>query len=433
MKIKMRKMAAIFVCLIAVFAFMAFDAATVKGNQNFDTDVQTGVAVVYCAFCGEDNAEYDSGWGTGFFVGSTKDDAEYIVTNCHVITTYIDYGKGEVTAVNTNNGAVIGRTVVKVYFDSNTYIEAYPVEYDETKDIAVLRLEKPTPLRHALKLCEPENKMIGQDLWAVGYPGLAENIFVKRTASWGSDDVTVTKGVVSGLPTKSGSGVSLVQTDADIKHGNSGGPMVNADGCVIGISSMGFIQDEEAAYYGINVKELIPILVRNSIPYESPSKGNTMYIVIAVAAVAAVVLLVLLFVILSKNKSKKSGKNKGAAKKSGKESENGDTAAKVPAVRSLSAQHNGAVFSVKGQILIGRDPGACAIVFKEGTPGVSGSHCSLKYNEPSNDFILTDLGSTYGTFLSNGQKLPPHTPYHLSAGDSFYLGENINVLRVELQ
>lgn len=433
MKKRMRKITPIIACLITVLVFIFGDAATVKANKNFDSNVQTGVAVVYCAFCGEDNAEYDSGWGTGFFVGSTKDDAEYIVTNCHVITTYINYGKGEVTSVNTNNGVVIGRTIVKVYFDSNTYTEAYPVEYDETKDIAVLKLEKPTSLRHALKLCEPENKMIGQDLWVVGYPGLAENIFVKRTDSWGSDDVTVTKGVVSGLPTKSGSGVSLVQTDADIKHGNSGGPMVNVDGCVIGISSMGIIQDEEAAYYGINVKELIPILKRNSVPYESPSSNNTMYILIGIVAVFAVVLLVLLLVLLSKNKNKKTGKNKGAAGKSGKGSENGNAAAKVPAVRSLSAQHNGAVYSVKGQIIIGRNPGACAIVFKEGTPGVSGSHCSLKYNEPSNDFILTDLGSTYGTFLSNGQKLPPNTPYHLSAGDSFYLGENMNALRVELQ
>ena len=152
-----------------------------------------------------------------------------------------------------------------------------------------------------------------------------------------------------------------------------------------------------------------------------------MLIIIAVAAVLVVILIVLLVVLLGKNKKK------GTAKKSGKSVSNESASAKRPAVRSLSAQHNGAVYAVKGQILIGRDPATCAVSFREGTPGVSGRHCSLKYNEGTNDFILTDLGSTYGTFLASGQKLSPNTPYHLSAGDTFYLGENINSLRVELQ
>ena len=424
-----KKIASMMVCLLLAFVLMAGTMVDiVKADENFNSEVQTGVAVVYAAFCGEDNLDYDSGWGTGFFVGATDADAEYIVTNHHVIQTYLDYGKGELTSVNTNNGTVYGRTIIKVYFDSETYIEAYPVEYDESKDIAVLKLEKPTSLRHALKICVPNNGTIGHDLWAVGYPGLAENIFIKRTTSWGSDDVTVTKGVVSGLPTKSGSGVSLVQTDVDIKHGNSGGPMVNSEGQVIGICCMGYVQDDESTNYGINVQELLPLLTRNSIPYEEGSSNNTMMlIIIAVAAVLVVILIVLLVVLLGKNKKK------GTAKKSGKSVSNESASAKRPAVRSLSAQHNGAVYAVKGQILIGRDPATCAVSFREGTPGVSGRHCSLKYNEGTNDFILTDLGSTYGTFLASGQKLSPNTPYHLSAGDTFYLGENINSLRVELQ
>lgn len=191
---------------------------------------------------------------------------------------------------------------------------------------------------------------------------------------------------------------------------------------------MNIIQNDETTYYGINVKELLPLLTRNNVPYEETNGSNMiMYIIIGIAAVVAVILIVLIIVLVRKKKQR------DAAAKKDKESKNESAAAKRPAVRSLSAQHNGAVYSVKGQILIGRDRGTCAIVFKEGTPGVSGRHCSLKYNEATNDFILTDLGSTYGTFLASGQKLSPNTPYHLSAGDSFYLGENVNILRVELQ
>ena len=73
------------------------------------------------------------------------------------------------------------------------------------------------------------------------------------------------------------------------------------------------------------------------------------------------------------------------------------------------------------------------MVFGEKTPGVSSRHCSLAYDNASGDFILTDLNSTYGTFLANGQKLMPQTPYHLRVGEQFYLGGDANSLRVEIQ
>jgi predicted component of type VI protein secretion system len=102
-------------------------------------------------------------------------------------------------------------------------------------------------------------------------------------------------------------------------------------------------------------------------------------------------------------------------------------------IRSLSAQHNGQSFAVdRNGILIGRDPANCRIVYSEGTPGVSSRHCSIMFDEASGEFLLTDLRSTYGTFLMNGQKLEPNVPYHLRAGESFYVGENSNVLKVEV-
>nr|MCR4923432.1 FHA domain-containing protein [Lachnospiraceae bacterium] len=98
----------------------------------------------------------------------------------------------------------------------------------------------------------------------------------------------------------------------------------------------------------------------------------------------------------------------------------------------LAVQHNGEKVTLKGrQILVGRDASA-NIRYKEGTPGISGRHCTLSYEESTGDFLLTDLKSTYGTYLSNGQKLQPGQVYRLKAGDSFYLGEKSNELRVEL-
>ena len=107
--------------------------------------------------------------------------------------------------------------------------------------------------------------------------------------------------------------------------------------------------------------------------------------------------------------------------------------AQKPIIRSMAVQHNGLTL-VAGStpILIGRDPANCKLVYAEGTAGVSGRHCSVSYDAAAGVFIITDLRSTYGTFLIGGQKLDANVPYRLNPGDSFYVGDKANVIRVEL-
>lgn len=106
---------------------------------------------------------------------------------------------------------------------------------------------------------------------------------------------------------------------------------------------------------------------------------------------------------------------------------------KTAVLYALSDQHNGMPFAVHQEpVFIGRDPNVCKITFKEGTAGVSSKHCSVAIDEASGDFLVTDMKSTYGTYLMNGQRLEPFVPYHLRSGDSFYVGDTRNSFRVEL-
>jgi len=102
-------------------------------------------------------------------------------------------------------------------------------------------------------------------------------------------------------------------------------------------------------------------------------------------------------------------------------------------IRSLAPQHNGLALVVKDTpILIGRDPSSCKLVYAEGTAGVSGQHCSISYDEAAGEFIVTDLRSTYGTFLMNGQRLNANVPCRIKPGNGFYVGDKANGIRVEL-
>ena len=107
---------------------------------------------------------------------------------------------------------------------------------------------------------------------------------------------------------------------------------------------------------------------------------------------------------------------------------------KVPVLRSLAQQHNGVRIPIQGrQILIGTSQGDCQVVFRSGTPGVSRRHCSISWDAATGDFILTDLGSSFGTFLENRQKLAQGVPTRLRPGDRFYLGSPENLLSTGLE
>ncbi len=80
-------------------------------------------------------------------------------------------------------------------------------------------------------------------------------------------------------------------------------------------------------------------------------------------------------------------------------------------LRGMTGSYAGQSFDLlKGKVTIGRDPTFCNIVYEKSTPGISSRHCQLSYNPGESCFVLTDLGSSYGTFLGNGKKLAPNVP-----------------------
>lgn len=92
----------------------------------------------------------------------------------------------------------------------------------------------------------------------------------------------------------------------------------------------------------------------------------------------------------------------------------------------------GQTFVVDSQgVVFGRDPSCCKALYPVDTRGVSGRHCRLSWNGSA--ITLTDLGSQYGTILSDNRKLLPNYQQQLSSGDQFFLGSWENGFRVSLR
>lgn len=485
------------------------------------TDACDSVVVIAMCFDSEEKGLVEISFGTGFFIGSEASAPSNLLTNFHVISDFFQAGQGSRTTVTykykdtsgkQRSIRLTGRAIIKVYYDSNDSVEAYYVEGNEKKDVALLKLASPTSKRRALKICEPTNDMRGSQIYAIGYPSVADNNLKTSTSKWGKDDATITGGSFSKLFTESGTGNNMVQLGFEISPGNSGGPIINSDGNVIGIATenvtrqyygQGILYTEQMNY-ARSISDAIPFLKRNSVEYdtaqfgqstgnngnsqinqndvnpgnqgqdntgsdetqnnnetvaqtEAPTEAPTEALteapteapteaakedsssnVLVIVLIVIIALLVLgggtTAIVLVMNKNKKAAEAAANEAKAMAAAAAEKAATKTPYVRSMSAQHGNARIKMTPgiEIVMGRSRD-CKIVYKENTPGVSGKHCSISYDGATKSFILKDLKSTYGTFLQDGTKITPNTPYRLRSGDRFYLGDKGNMICVELE
>jgi serine protease Do len=124
----------------------------------------------------------------------------------------------------TNNHVIDGADEITVTLQDNTSLKATLVGRDEREDVALLRVKSDKPLP-AVAFGDSNNSRVGDWVLAIGNPfGLGG---------------TVTAGIVSarGRDIRQGPYDDFIQTDAAINRGNSGGPLFNMDGEVIGINT----------------------------------------------------------------------------------------------------------------------------------------------------------------------------------------------------
>ncbi|TJV39823.1 MAG: Do family serine endopeptidase, partial [Mesorhizobium sp.] len=124
----------------------------------------------------------------------------------------------------TNNHVVDGASSIKVTLDDGTELPAKVVGSDAKNDLAVLKIKASKPLP-TVKWGDSDKLMTGDQVLAIGNPfGIG---------------TTVSAGIVSarGRDLHSGPFDDFIQIDAPINHGNSGGPLVDVNGNVIGINT----------------------------------------------------------------------------------------------------------------------------------------------------------------------------------------------------
>ena len=183
---------------------------------------------------GGEGQEQAQGQGSGFVY-----DAEgHIVTNQHVV-----------------DGA--DRVTVR-FWDGSTY-DGTVVGSDPSTDLAVVKVDAPASVLQALELGNSDDLTVGEPVLALGSPFGLEG--------------TVTSGIVSALHRQMTAPNNFtindsIQTDAAINHGNSGGPLLNGAGEVVGVNAQ--IESESGGSDGIGfaipsktIQSIVPQIISN--------------------------------------------------------------------------------------------------------------------------------------------------------------------------
>jgi S1-C subfamily serine protease len=222
--------------------------------------------------------------GTGFFISGDG----YLITNCHVIDRDSAYIRKqfilstfrEVTDANINSlqsswemkltdeqrnllyntyEFIYSRVSTMILFDlqKKIYVE-YRGDIDDSgsvtltkparviikgkpmpgKDIALLKVDAGDNLPGLFLSKEPIER-VGSQIYVYGYPGyVSNNLYLAPDATI---EPTLTTGIVSGIK-KSIGGWPVIQTDAAISYGSSGGPVCDQTGRVIGVATFGSIE-----------------------------------------------------------------------------------------------------------------------------------------------------------------------------------------------
>lgn len=330
------------------------------------------------------------GTGTGFGVGRSGEDAQIFVTNNHVISDkqYKPYDQVYIFVDNAN------------LYDESSVVPCRILYADPQVDLAIIQAEAPIPGVGTLPLRSAKEIKTGDDVYALGFPAIADEL--ADSNHYTVDDITVTDGIVSRRLQIGG--VDYMAHTAKINHGNSGGPLIDTAGNVVGINTLGIadVENADLRCYAFDIDYAIDVLEQLELPY-TKAAGNVGGLSLAAAAAIGVgiaVVLVLAVVLLLRKKQ----------------------SGKVPKVliQAICGPLQGQSWELLTSLSIGRNPGE-NIVLPPDTSGISRRHCLIARR--GNQVTVTDLGSSYGTFL-NGSRITANQPVAVPNGAVLSLASN---------
>ncbi len=262
--------ALIAVCTLVAGFPQSAEAATANQSVN---DAKKGVLQVNLTYQGDDGSQTVIGYGSGFLIND-----EYVVTCAHVVNLDTEdlqvvaeyYGKSEKD--------IQSRLGYSVTISRDVAVGASMEVNSNEVDFSILKLEQSIQNRSPLTIRSSSSVEQTENVYAIGFP--QESAIMQDINTYTTDDVTITEGqvnkVTTGTNLYSGKNTDYIQTSVKLTSGNSGGPMVDEEGYVIGVceGSTGTEQSGDNYFYAIAIDQITEICDSLGIQYTSADSSS---------------------------------------------------------------------------------------------------------------------------------------------------------------
>ena len=258
---------ALVVCMIACFMLPASALAASETVNN----TKYGVLQVNLVYTDDTNTPRNIAWGTGFLINDNT-----VITSHHVVNLSEEELGELAEALGKTVAEVKSRLSVTVTVTRDVAKACTILEQSYEMDFAVLRLSGSLQGKTPLMIRPSKDVKQAEVVYAIGFPDTSAALQSYNT--YNSDDATITQGIVNkigmGVNLYSGANTTYIQTSCNLDYGNSGGPMVDENGYVIGISQ-GTIGDEVTEYYNaVAIDQVVEVLDAVGIIYTPAPTGS---------------------------------------------------------------------------------------------------------------------------------------------------------------
>lgn len=253
--------------IVFLVALSAFAASLLSAPEILAADmkehtldrVKKAAVMVFTAISKGEKGDTPRGSGSGFFINRTG----LCISNNHVVDPSHNKPPEEKFREHYQGGKLVWSVVTESGTDDEKTWDAVVIYQNESADQALLqvyeedgvKLETPDYLRF-----QPESRLRERmKVWALGFPGGDKS----RSAQDKHPIVSLTEGNVLEMPRSPGGRIRMVYTDVIARPGNSGGPMVDRDGFLVGTVTLMKPPEGREDAGGGNYSALVPAALSN--------------------------------------------------------------------------------------------------------------------------------------------------------------------------
>lgn len=260
-----------FACLTCISQYK-----NVKAKADPINSAKKGIIEIYSGF--EDDAgNFHKMKNSSGFVVASSDERSYVITNYDTVKN----SKREKAAfckkhkISYTNGNL--PDIIQVVLKGDVTADASILTESKLQDYSILEISNSLSEKTPLIMGNSEELVTGERIYTLGFSENAgeDDKGKNRHTEFSALDVEIYEGTIQDIQANQ-LGILHIQHSAKITKGNTGGPLIDEDGYVVGLNNTALNKNDESIFYSLPMEEIKTILNNYKVDYNSKDKLHTM-------------------------------------------------------------------------------------------------------------------------------------------------------------